>query len=49
MPRLTLGGKQILPGCEIFGVHHSCEGCPNLKEMGDGAYNATSIGVVGRD
>jgi len=22
-------------GCTIFGVHHDCEKCPNLIEMGD--------------
>lgn len=23
-------------GCTIFGVHHDCEKCPNLIEMGEG-------------
>lgn len=31
---------QHLPGCEIYGVHHDCEGCPNLTEMGETNYNA---------
>ena len=22
-------------GCTIFGVHHDCEKCPNLIEMGE--------------
>ena len=26
-------------GCTIFGVHHDCETCPNLIEMGDIAYS----------
>lgn len=30
---------QCLPGCEIFGVHHACEGCPNLVEMGETNYS----------
>ena len=34
MPSVA-AGEQILTGCEIYGVHHNCEGCPNLKEMGD--------------
>lgn len=32
---LASGGPEILSGCEIFGVHHDCEKCPNLMEMGD--------------
>lgn len=35
-------GETILTGCEIYGVHHDCEKCPNLIEMGDETYNATS-------
>lgn len=31
---------QILTGCEIYGVHHDCEGCPNLTEMGETNYSA---------
>ena len=40
---LTLDDS-FLPGCEIFGVHHDCKGCPNLIEMGDEPYaiSATS-------
>ena len=33
-------GEQALTGCEIYGVHHSCENCPNLMEMGDTAYTS---------
>lgn len=36
MPSLV-SGEQILTGCKIYGVHHNCESCPNLKEMGEGA------------
>ena len=36
------GGEKVLTGCEIFGVHHNCENCPNLKEMGDDPYNSFS-------
>lgn len=36
-------GEQVLTGCDIYGVHHKCEGCPNLKEMGDESYFANSI------
>ena len=35
-------GETILTGCEIYGVHHDCEKCPNLIEMGDSPYNAAS-------
>lgn len=27
---------EFFGGCTILGVHHSCEKCPNLIEMGDG-------------
>ena len=36
---LAVEGKEVLPGCEIYGVHHDCDGCPNLMEMGDEPYN----------
>ena len=26
---------EFLGGCTIFGVHHDCEKCPNLIEMGE--------------
>lgn len=39
---ITAGGEQVLTGCEIYGVRHDCEKCPNLTEMGDGAYNTIS-------
>ena len=39
----TANGESILTGCEIFGVHHDCEKCPNLVEMGDETYSASSI------
>lgn len=30
-------------GCTIFGVHHDCEKCPNLIEMGEGkSYTSTN-------
>lgn len=38
----TAIGEPIYPGCDIYGVHHDCEGCPNLIEMGDNSYNAIS-------
>ena len=38
MPQLATG-VQVLIGCNIFGIHHDCEGCPNLKEMGDNPSN----------
>ena len=38
-------GESILMGCDIYGAHHDCEGCPNLKEMGDDAYNAISANM----
>ena len=28
---------EFLSGCTIFGVHHDCEKCPNLIEMGEGS------------
>ena len=34
MPEIA-EGVQIMTGCKIYGVHHNCEGCPNLVEMGD--------------
>lgn len=37
------GGDQFLGGCEIYGVHHDCVGCPNLVEMGDGSYAAITV------
>ena len=37
------GGYQFLVGCEIYGVHHDCVGCPNLVEMGDGSYAETTV------
>lgn len=37
---MIASNKQVLTGCDIFGVHHNCETCPNLKEMPDVAYNA---------
>ena len=39
----SISGEQILTGCDIYGVHHNCEGCPNLKEMGDESSFASSI------
>ena len=39
----SVSGEQILTGCNIYGVHHNCEGCPNLKEMGDETYFVSSI------
>jgi len=39
---------EILLGCTIYGVHHDCEGCPNLTEMGDeNAYSAISANKEG--
>ena len=38
-PMPELSGKQILTGCEIYGVHHECEKCPNLMDMGEGSYS----------
>lgn len=35
-------GEQVFTGCDIYGVHHDCKGCPNLKEMSDGSYSANS-------
>ena len=35
----------MLTGCMIFGVHHECKGCPNLVEMGDATYSASSAVV----
>ena len=37
------GGDQFHGGCEIYGVHHDCVGCPNLMDMGDGSYSATTV------
>jgi len=37
------GGDQFLGGCEIYGVHHDCVGCPNLVEMGYRSYSATTV------
>lgn len=42
MPGIAFG-KQVLTGCEIFGVHHDCEKCPNLREIEDTAFSANSI------
>ena len=41
MPGLA-SGEQILIGCEIYGVHHECEKCPNLMEMGEGSYSISA-------
>lgn len=36
---IMASGEQNFFGCEIFGVHHACEGCPNLVEMGETNYS----------
>ena len=41
----TASGEEMLTGCMIFGVHHECKGCPNLVEMGDATYSASSAVV----
>lgn len=33
----SIPGEEVLPGCMVFGVHHDCEKCPNLIDMGDGS------------
>ena len=42
MSSLTISGEPILLGCTIFGVHHDCEGCPNLVETGETNYTYTN-------
>ena len=34
----SITGEPLLTGCDIYGVHHNCESCPNLTEMGEGAF-----------
>ena len=36
-------GEQIFTGCNIYGAHHDCKGCPNVIEMGDESHSANSI------
>ena len=41
-PIPTWASGEVADGCVIFGVHHDCKTCPNMKEMGDDPFTSYS-------